>query len=166
MLLRKSGSNIILKTMNSNLHDFVRIRGNAKLLHNNKITTDHSDYLQQNNILTWNTSAFIITGAPTRFVNDNKTPSGKDIIRVAFIASKKTISKLATVRNYVKRKMRSVVNNNIRNLLTNDYDYIFIAKRNIIDLPYSELCNQFIWACNHFKRMIKDENLIRGKNNV
>lgn len=161
MLLRKSGSNIILKTMSSNLHDFMRIRGNVKLMHKTLNTEDRNNYLPQNGVLTWNTSAFIITGAPTRFLNNNKTPSGKVIIRVAFIASKKTISKLATIRNYAKRKMRSVVNNNIRGLLMNDYDYIFIAKHNIIDLPYNELCSQFIWACNHFKRMIKGERFNR-----
>ena len=54
-----------------------------------------------------------------------------------------------------------MVNDNIRGKLPIDYDYIFIAKHNIIDLPYNELCSQFIWACNHFKRMIKGERFNR-----
>ena len=162
MLLRKKNSNIILKTMNSNKHDFIRIRGQYTKVYNKTKHIIKSQSDTTNESLTWNTNSFIITGAPTRFKNDNTTPSGKIILHVAFIASKKTISKLATIRNYVKRKMRSMVNDNIRGKLPIDYDYIFIAKRVAIDLPYKEMCDQFIWACNHFNRLIDKKNLQKG----
>ncbi|MDR2934177.1 MAG: ribonuclease P protein component [Rickettsiales bacterium] len=135
--------------MTSNRHDFIRIRGENPRARNEK--------LAENGVLSWNTSGFIITGAPTRFLDDCTTATGKKIIRVAFVASKKSISKLAVKRNLAKRKMRVVVNNFIRENLPANYDYIFIAKAGIFDVSVAKMSEQFVWAANHFTRMTNGE---------
>ena len=47
---------------------------------------------------------------------------------------KKLISKLATIRNLIKRRLKNVINENIRNYNLQGYDFIFIARSSIINI--------------------------------
>ncbi len=167
MLLRKKNSDIILKTMTNNEKDFIRIRGSDEpILHPNrrykredarKAMMKKKKKLEAQGVIIWNTPGFVISCAPSRFNDDNITPNGKKIVRVAFLASKKTVGKYANWRNNTKRRLRVLVNDLIRENLNLTYDYIFVAKKEFMRLPMWSLQKEFIWASKHVNRLIDEK---------
>ena len=57
--------------------------------------------------------------------------------RVGIIVSKK-VSKLATVRNKIKRRIRNCIRE-LLPYLTNNWDLVIVAKKPILDEPFSAL---------------------------
>lgn len=55
----------------------------------------------------------------------------------------KKISNKAVVRNLLKRRLKSIIDNN-KNNYSKDKDYIIIMKRSCLDASYQELENSFL----------------------
>ena len=75
--------------------------------------------------------------------NDNKYHFG--------ISVGKKISNKAVIRNKLKRKLRSIIDNN-KNLYQKNKDYIIIMKRSCLEASYEELENDFIYIIKKIKR--------------
>lgn len=67
----------------------------------------------------------------------------------------KKISKRAVDRNLLKRRLKSIIDNN-KKLYQNNLDYIIIMKKTCLDLSYQELENSFLDIIKKVK--IKGEN--------
>lgn len=74
--------------------------------------------------------------------------NGEIVSRFGFVVSKK-IDKRATIRNRIKRKIRSCVENNLEKIV-GGYDFLFVVKRN------TENVN-----CDMILSQLKKENFIR-----
>lgn len=70
-------------------------------------------------------------------------PSKNAFGRFGFVVSNK-VGK-ATKRNKVKRRMRAIVRENIKNI-DNRYNFIIVARDNIADITYSSLKAEIIYA--------------------
>ena len=60
-----------------------------------------------------------------------------DVTRIGFVVSQK-ISKKASSRNQIKRRLREIIKNNLINLKPG-YDLIFFTKRGIKEKDFSEM---------------------------
>jgi len=89
------------------------------------------------------------THAPEMVMSYLKT---NQISRFGFIVGAK-VSKKASIRNLVKRRLRSVVEKNIANISKN-YDIIFIAKKPIAQLSYQEIEKKVLYLLGK-NRLIK-----------
>jgi len=70
--------------------------------------------------------------------------------RAGFTVSK-NISKLANIRNLVKRRLREALKANVENL--SEYqDYIFIARKDILKSQYQELVKDMTFALQQIKK--------------
>lgn len=70
--------------------------------------------------------------------------------RAGFTVSK-NISKLANIRNLVKRRLREALKANVENL--SEYqDYIFIARKDILKSQYQELVKDMAFALQQIKK--------------
>lgn len=75
--------------------------------------------------------SFILNGAESFF---------EDIhFHIGIIISKKTVSKLAVKRNLIKRRIRAILNNNIRRYDLSEYDFVLTARKDITTASYQEL---------------------------
>jgi len=72
--------------------------------------------------------------------------------RVGYTISK-SVSKLSTTRNFIKRRLKSVVKNNHK-LLQSNHDYVFIARKTIVESSFAELEKNIKFA---LKKLIKNE---------
>lgn len=81
--------------------------------------------------------------------NDKQT-----FCRAGFTVSK-NISKLANVRNLVKRRLREALKANIV-YLNNYQDYIFIARKDIVESQYQELVKDMAFALQQIKKNNKN----------
>ena len=63
----------------------------------------------------------------------------------------KKISNKAVVRNKLKRRLKSIVDNH-KNLYQNNKDYIIIMKRSCLETSYQELENSFIDIFNKINK--------------
>lgn len=64
--------------------------------------------------------------------------------RVGYTISK-SVSKLSTTRNLVKRRIKQIIKTNHK-LLKIDHDYVFIARKSIVESSYSKLEKNIIFA--------------------
>ncbi len=80
------------------------------------------------------TRSLIAHWAPTRFTDGD--------IHVGFTITIKTVSKRANKRNLVKRRLRALVNENIRKFSVRGYDFVFTARSGILDISYEDLKNE------------------------
>lgn len=88
-------------------------------------------------------------------INPTKKFNDKQIFcRVGFTVSK-NISKLANVRNLVKRRLKEALKANIV-YLNNYQDYIFIARKDIVQSQYQELVKDMAFALQQIKKNNKN----------
>ena len=73
--------------------------------------------------------------------------------RIGFIISNR-VSKLAVVRNKIKRILRSIIVHNLSNLREN-YDLVFLAKRKIIDEEKADLEAEIVKILEKHNLLIK-----------
>lgn len=100
---------------------------------------------------------------PNHFVNDyfithwDFTRFDDGDIHIGFTITVKNISKHATIRNFVKRRLKNAINENIRDFKIGGYDFIFTARPDILTATYSELVGQVRRVFNFVEHRIKDE---------
>ncbi len=58
--------------------------------------------------------------------------------RVGYTVSKK-VHKRAVVRNLVRRRLREIVRREAAHLLRDGHDYVLVARRDAIDMPFAQL---------------------------
>ena len=63
----------------------------------------------------------------------------------------KKISNKAVVRNKLKRRLKTIIDNN-KNFYQNNQDYIIIMKRSCLEASFEELENNFIDLINKVKK--------------
>ena len=68
----------------------------------------------------------------------------------------KKISNKAVIRNKLKRRLKSIIDNN-KNLYQNNQDYIIIMKRSCIEASFKELEDDFIYIIKKANRGDIDE---------
>lgn len=75
--------------------------------------------------------SFILNGAESFF---------EDIhYHIGIIVGKKATSKLAVKRNLIKRRLRAILNDNVRKYDLSEYDFVLTARTDIIKTTYQEL---------------------------
>ena len=80
-------------------------------------------------------------------------PNNKNETRVGFTVSKK-IAKLAVIRNRLRRQMREIAR--LSPTLQEKYpshDFVFIAREEALNRPYSQLTEDFEYLLTHFHQM-------------
>ena len=95
------------------------------------------------------THSLITHWAPTRFDDNN--------IHIGFTVAVKSVSKKANKRNLVKRRLRAIINENIRNYKIRGYDFVFTARSSILDTPFDELQNELHRTFKFIEHQIKNQ---------
>ncbi|MDR1477184.1 MAG: ribonuclease P protein component [Rickettsiales bacterium] len=70
--------------------------------------------------------------SPTRFSDGD--------VHVGFTVTVRTISKRANERNLIRRRLRSAVNENIRNFGIKGFDFVFTAREGLKEASYADMC--------------------------
>lgn len=83
----------------------------------------------------WVSKSFILQISPNEGVNQ----------RFGLVVTKK-IYKLAVDRNRVKRRLREAILSTLPFNAIDNYDYVFIARREAISIPYKELEKDIMWC--------------------
>ena len=114
-------------------------------LHNLNKLAKRSDFLYVKSVnLKSVTSVAIVLIAPNKLVGNHST-------RVGFTASKKIGN--AVKRNYAKRLMRALIIRQ-KNQLLNSTDYVFIARRAILNKKFSVIEGKFFNAIKQVNKKI------------
>lgn len=82
-------------------------------------------------------------------------------VKLGITATKK-IDKRAVIRNTIKRKVREIFRILIKNnadLFINNCDYEVITKKSILDVPFTELQNEFIKCLQNTKEQYGTKNI-------
>ena len=95
------------------------------------------------------------TSAISSKKNPSKKFNDKQIFCRAGFTVSKNISKLANVRNLVKRRLKEALKANIV-YLNNYQDYIFIARKDIVQSKYQELVKDMAFALQQIKKNNKN----------
>ncbi|MFM2200355.1 MAG: Ribonuclease [Pseudomonadota bacterium] len=95
------------------------------------------------------------TSAISSKKNPSKKFNDKQIFCRAGFTVSKNISKLANVRNLVKRRLKEALKANIV-YLNNYQDYIFIARKDIVQSQYQELVKDMAFALQQIKKNNKN----------
>ena len=99
---------------------------------------------------------------PNHFVNDYfithwaKTRFEDVDIHIGFTVTVKNVSKHATIRNLVKRRLKNAINETIRDFRIFGYDFIFTARQNILTAKYSDLVFQSKRVFKFIEHRIKE----------
>ena len=75
--------------------------------------------------------------------------AGDDILRYGITVTKKTY-KSAVKRNRIKRRLRALANDILKNKALTNKDYVLIGRPSTLDAPYQTLEKDLIWC---LKRM-------------
>ena len=76
-------------------------------------------------------------------VQATERPDRSEGVRVGFTVSKK-VHKRAVIRNRVKRRLREIVRRHARALLLPGTDYVLVARREAIDMPFAALTDEVL----------------------
>ena len=93
----------------------------------------------------WVTPGFILQRAVLGV--DQKPP-----LRIGFTVTKKT-DKLAVHRNRMKRRLRALAGSILICDEKKGYDYIFIARRDCLTLPFAQMKKDLIWALGKLEQL-------------
>ncbi|CAG8751717.1 3629_t:CDS:2, partial [Cetraspora pellucida] len=74
------------------------------------------------------------------FYYTKKTKEPITTYRLQTVVSKKIVSKLATVRNRIKRRIREAARYSLPVVGRARHDYLFLASLNVYNAPWKELC--------------------------
>ena len=87
----------------------------------------------------------LTTPTPSRILQDPKFKHNRqNFARFGYTISK-NVDKLATQRNFIKRRLRHIINQiAVKNstIIKNYYDYVIIAKKQIVELDYADIYNE------------------------
>ena len=87
----------------------------------------------------------LMTLTPSRVLQDPKFKHNcQNFARFGYTISK-NVDKLATQRNFIKRRLRHIINQiAVKNstIIKNYYDYVIIAKKQIVELDYADIYNE------------------------
>jgi len=75
-------------------------------------------------------------------------------LKLGVVVSNK-ISKLATVRNKIKRQIREAVHSHLKNITPGGYDLVIIALPDILKKPLKDIKKDVVIALNCFKILKK-----------
>ncbi|MDR1008655.1 MAG: ribonuclease P protein component [Rickettsiales bacterium] len=102
----------------------------------------------------WSCELFTLRWAPTRF-------DGQDF-HIGFTITIKGVSKLAVIRNYVRRVLRASANKTVgRHQFLKGYDLLFLARAAIRETPYAKLAGRMDEAFTVMER--KEHGTIGNK---
>ena len=87
-------------------------------------------------------------GIATKYFIINTEPNNSNIPKFGITFVKKIGN--AVTRNKIKRRIKSIIDNNI-NIYDKDKNYIIIARKETVDLNYSDLEKQLISIFNKLK---------------
>lgn len=105
----------------------------------------HEDFLMDENHLEARSAGFIVRAQKTRFPGD---------ARYGLMATKRTF-KLAVDRNRAKRLMREWIRH-CQDMMLSDMDYVFIARRAILDFSRAQGFEAMSKALHWIKKSNKD----------
>ena len=94
----------------------------------------------QNTAKKIHSKSFIFLYNPT--IDKNVNPKNLEFCRYGITISKKTC-KLATNRNLVKRRINNIFRELCPTSLKKNYDFVIIAKQQILEVNYNDLYNEF-----------------------
>ena len=99
--------------------------------------------------------SFILNGAESFF---------EDIhFHIGIIVGKKTVSKLAVTRNLIKRRLRAILNDNIRRYDLSEYDFVLTARKDITTVTYQELETEIQKAFASISKNIRWHNKSKNR---
>ncbi|MFT6331993.1 MAG: ribonuclease P protein component [Lentimonas sp.] len=90
---------------------------------------------------------------PQKYLINPHTKKNDEICRFGITVSKK-VSKLAVTRNKIKRQYRDVFTKlHQDNLTQNNFDYVVIAKREIVNFDFAQISSDLKFCLKHLKRI-------------
>ena len=153
--LRKKDSPVKVYILKSRKLDFFRInpvgvmtRGFKRLVKNGILEKNAEKPKENPNFFF--TPGFIINWAESRFNDGN--------YHIGFTVSVKSISKRATKRNLVRRRLKYAFNKNLRNYNIDGYDIVVTSRSEILNMPYDKLEANVKRALKHIETKVHPEN--------
>ena len=92
----------------------------------------------------WVSKSFILQICPNENLNQ----------RFGLVVTKR-LHKLAVDRNRVKRKLREAIISTLPFNALDNYDYVFIARKDTISKPYDELKKDMLWCLKKLEALEK-----------
>ena len=161
--LRSNKSNIKVCPLKSRKLDYFRINPGAIVRRGVQRLVRHGFIASAKDKPEDNPNKFIANGfavhwMPTRF-NDNH-------IHIGITVSVKTVSKLATQRNLVRRRLRSIINQYIRSYRISGFDFVFTARSTISEIPFEKLEAEFKRAMQYVERKVRISRIANKMNSI
>lgn len=104
------------------------------------------------------THSFITYWSKSRFTDGD--------IHVGFTASIKTISKRANKRNRARRRLRALINENIREYRVRGYDFVFTARLAVLETSFADLKQELKRTLKHAEYQIRQEKKSARQNDI
>ncbi|CAL9915807.1 ribonuclease P protein component [Candidatus Liberibacter solanacearum] len=83
-------------------------------------------------------------------LNNNNS---KGVSRIGFTVTKR--QGCAVVRNRIRRRLKEVVRLCSKDILKPGHDYVIVAKRDTLLVPFKELCTHFVERVRYNKRLYR-----------
>ena len=151
--LKHKNSSTKIKILKSRKLDFIRINpfaimqiGINRLMRRGFI--NKKTELINDNSNHFVSKSFLLHWSKSRF-NDSD-------FHIGFSVSKKNISKLAVKRNLVKRRLRVLINDNLRNYKLAGYDFVITARAGFLDTSFSDLTDEIKKALQFAEHKIQN----------
>ena len=151
-LLRSKSSSINVRPLKSRKLDFFRINPGAIVRHGVRrlVRRGYLDSVAdkpEDNPNKFVANGFAVHWMPTRFKDRD--------IHVGITVSVKTVSKRANKRNLARRRLRAIINNNIRKYRLSGFDFVFTARATVLEIPYVKLDSEFNRAMQWVERRVR-----------
>lgn len=151
-LIRKKFCSVNVRPLKSRKLDFFRINPGAIVRHGVRRLVRRG-YIESvadapdDNPNKFVANGFAVHWMPTRFHDCD--------IHVGITVAVKTVSKRANKRNLARRRLRAIINDNIRKYKLKGFDFVFTARASILEIPYAKLEGEFNRAMHWVERKVR-----------
>lgn len=103
-----------------------------------------------------NTAIVLAKKTPEKYLLNPRTGKSSDFCRIGYTITKR-ISKLAVVRNRVKRRYREAFRLVYKEYALNCFDYVVIAKKESIDADFTKIVGDLKFCLRRMQKISKHD---------